>query len=104
MLTKRLQVQLAEMDHAAEANQANADDKLTTAKPTEVDNGDVGRRSMDSLSTMTGVGGAATEEDDKERAIAKAALSIAELGQTSMLWHRRVNSSLTYINYRQYLY
>lgn len=64
-------MQLAEMDHS---DSVSASASKSTAAGSEDMSGST-RRSTDSLAT----GVSAAEEDDKERAIAKAALSIAEL-------------------------
>lgn len=83
VLTRRLQVQLAEMDRA-EATPSASENKLSLngARSPDLANGEPTRRSSDSLSTMAGTGGIPSEEDDNQRAIAKAALSIAELSQS----------------------
>lgn len=85
VLTRRLQVQLVEMDRAAESTPSAVDNKTTSlngSKSPDLTGGEVTRKSTDSLNTITGAGGAGNEEDDNQRAIAKAALSIAELSQS----------------------
>ncbi|KAI0342194.1 hypothetical protein BDW22DRAFT_1376570 [Trametopsis cervina] len=79
VLTKRLQLQLAEMDRAGDNTPSASDSKtsLDGDKPVV----EAGRASIDSISTLAGTGATLNEEDDKERAIAKAALSLAELSQ-----------------------
>ncbi|KAI0768405.1 Golgi transport complex subunit 5-domain-containing protein [Irpex lacteus] len=79
VLTRRLQMQLAEMDRVGDGTPAATDSKVSASasKSSDLSNGDSVRRSTDSLSTMTGAG--TSDEDEKERVIAKAALSIAEL-------------------------
>lgn len=67
-------MQLAEMDHSDSVSASAS--KSTVASHEDLSGST--RRSTDSLAT----GVSATEEDDKERAIAKAALSIAELSQS----------------------
>ena len=79
VLLRRLQVQLAEMDRAADSTPSAPD--LTSPSGSKSPKLTHGRERTDSLSTVTGVGGNDNEEDEKERTIAKAALSIAELSQ-----------------------
>ncbi|EKM54451.1 uncharacterized protein PHACADRAFT_210250 [Phanerochaete carnosa HHB-10118-sp] len=77
VLTRRLQMQLTEMDHASKED-AIVSVSTSGATPNNTINGGgisgSSRKSTDSLVT-----GAMIEEDEKERTIAKAALSIAEL-------------------------
>lgn len=84
VLTRRLQVQLAEMDKAAEATPSAIESKISSngLKSSELSNSEQIRRSSDSLNTLVGTAGIPNEEDDNQRAIAKAALSIAELSQS----------------------
>ena len=69
ILTRRLELQLSEMD--------KAEDLTGTSTPSKTGSGtNTPRKSIDSLALISG------EDDmDKERTIAKAALSIAELSR-----------------------
>ena len=73
-------MQLAEMDRSPE-NMAVSASTSSTTNDSATSNGDISgtasRKSTDSLATAA----SNAEEDDKERTIAKAALSIAELGE-----------------------
>lgn len=80
VLTRRLQTQLAEMDRATDVT-PSASDNISASKSSDLANSEGGRRSTESLSTIAGTGSVLNEDDDKERVIAKAALSIAELGE-----------------------
>lgn len=73
ILTRRLEVQLAEMD------KAEAAESKTETTPKKAVNGD----SSNSLFSQT-----LENEDEKERTIAKAALTIAELSQSYSLAQR----------------
>ncbi|KAI0697261.1 Golgi transport complex subunit 5-domain-containing protein [Cytidiella melzeri] len=81
VLTKRLQMQLSEMDRAGDIAFSASESKTIASgsKSSDLTNGDGGRKSTDSLSTLAGTVVGSLEEDDKERVIAKAALTIAEL-------------------------
>ncbi|KIP10909.1 hypothetical protein PHLGIDRAFT_115048 [Phlebiopsis gigantea 11061_1 CR5-6] len=77
VLTRRLQMQLAEMDRSPEGATVSASASSAT-NGSAGSNGDlagISRKSTDSLASSAGT----AEEDEKERTIAKAALSIAEL-------------------------
>lgn len=80
VLTRRLQVQLAEMDKAAEALPSAQENSalLNGARSLDLRSDDLAIKSPDSLTSAVGI---PSEEDDNQRAIAKAALSIAELSQ-----------------------
>ena len=84
VLTRRLQPQLAEMDRVGDTTPSAVDSKILPvgSKSSELAN-DSTRRSTDSVSTLTGVG-TLTDDDEKEKVIAKAALSIAELGMLDL--------------------
>ena len=84
VLTRRLQTQLAEMDRVGDTTPSAVDSKILPvgSKSSELAN-DSTRRSTDSVSTLTGVG-TSTDDDEKEKVIAKAALSIAELGMLDL--------------------
>ena len=69
ILTRRLELQLSEMDKAEEASGVNTPSKNASGTNTP-------RKSTDSLATL-GV----EDDPEKERTIAKAALSIAELSK-----------------------
>lgn len=78
-------MQLAEMDRSPE----NTTISTSTSNATNgsMSSGDLSsavRKSTDSMGTVTG----GSEEDDKERTIAKAALSIAELSKYSLRFSR----------------
>ncbi|GJE92307.1 golgi transport complex subunit 5-domain-containing protein [Phanerochaete sordida] len=77
VLTRRLQMQLTEMDRASKEDGTVSASTSHATAGSAPSNGDVAgsaRRSTDSLAA-----GVLPEEDEKERTIAKAALSIAEL-------------------------
>lgn len=73
-------MQLVEMDRASKED-ATMSTSTSSARARSTSNGDVSgiaRKSTDSLAT-----GVVIEEDEMERTIAKAALSIAELSTSS---------------------
>ena len=79
-------MQLAEMDHAVEITPSASESRtLNGTNASDIPASQSGRKSSDSLSTMIGTGGIPNEEDDSQRAIAKAALSIAELSESVRL-------------------
>ena len=72
------------MDRVGDTTPSAVDSKILPvgSKSSELAN-DSTRRSTDSVSTLTGVG-TSTDDDEKEKVIAKAALSIAELGMLDL--------------------
>ena len=72
------------MDRVGDTTPSAVNSKILPvgSKSSELAN-DSTRRSTDSVSTLTGVG-TSTDDDEKEKVIAKAALSIAELGMLDL--------------------
>ena len=79
-------------DYTPSATESKA--SLNELRPPDLTNDELAKRDFDSPTAVVGATGIPNEEDDNQRAIAKAALSIAELSQSV----RRCHSVYGHIN------